>query len=362
MSDGKWMLYGANGYTGRLIAAEAKRRGLSPILAGRSEQAIRALSDELGFEARVFALEEPIQVAENLAGVSAVLLAAGPFSKTSRQMVDACIDMRIHYLDITGEIAVFEACHALSASAREAGSVVMPGVGFDVVPSDCLAASLAARVHEPESLELAFAAGGFSKGTAKTMVENLPEGGCIRKDGVITRVPAAWRTLEVPFHDRARLAVSIPWGDVSTAFYSTGIPNITTYMAMPRRMVNATRLLRPLLPALGRKPIQDLAKRGVERFAKDPSPAKREASISQFWGRVTTKDGRTIEGTLSAPDSYTLTAMTAVESMRRVVEDGISPGTLTPSKAFGADYITSFEGCDLQIHEAAQPAASPAHP
>jgi len=137
---GKWMLYGANGYTGALIAEEAKRRGLTPVLAGRRADAVRPLAERLGLPHEVFPLEDHVALDRALERVDAVLLAAGPFSPTSRAVVDACIRTRRHYLDVTGEIAVFEAIFARDAEARERGAVLLPGVGFDVVPSDCLAA------------------------------------------------------------------------------------------------------------------------------------------------------------------------------------------------------------------------------
>ncbi|MFY0531964.1 saccharopine dehydrogenase NADP-binding domain-containing protein [Nannocystis pusilla] len=139
----EWVLYGANGYTGELIARQAASEGLRPILAGRDATAIGRLAGELGLEARVFGLDDPAALARGIAGAALVLHAAGPFSRTSAPMVAACLESKIHYLDITGEIPVFEACRAQGARARERGVVLMPGVGFDVVPSDCLAKSLA---------------------------------------------------------------------------------------------------------------------------------------------------------------------------------------------------------------------------
>lgn len=350
MSDTTWMLYGANGFTGRLIAAEAHRRGLRPIIAGRNGDAIRQVAGEHGFEARVFGLDDPARVAENLAGVSAVLLAAGPFSQTSAPVLEACLAAGIHYLDVTGELAIYAACHARSDDAERAGCVVMPGVGFDVVPSDCLAASLAEGLPEAESLELAFATDSFSKGTAITTIESLPAGGCVRKDGKLVPAPLGERSFEVAFRDRPRVVMSIPWGDLFTAYRSTGIPNITTHVAVPRRMVTATRLLRPMFPALKVEGIQALVKRGVKRAMKDPDREAIAGARAQLWGRVTAKDGTVVDGTLTTPEAYTLTAQTAVESVSRVTEGRVPPGAHTPVTAFGAAYITEIGTCELHIN------------
>jgi len=349
MGDGTWMVYGANGYTGELIAEEAARRGMTPILAGRRERAVRPIAERLDLDCRVFTLDHPDELAAQLADVDALVLAAGPFSATSRPAVDACIASKTHYLDITGEIAVFEACRRRDAEAKAAGIAVIPGVGFDVVPSDCLAASLKQALPSATSLELAFAGdGSWSRGTAKTMVEGMGEGGAIREDGRIRRVAPAWRSRKVPFRDRPRTCVSIPWGDVSTAYHSTGIPNIVVYMYMPQRMRKAVKAMTPLMPMLSWKPLQNLIKAGIEHAITGPDEETRESGHSQLWGCVTDADGNTVEGTLVAPEGYKLTAMATVESVRRVL-DGVSAGALTPSMAFGAGFVTELEGCDLQI-------------
>lgn len=350
MADKTWMLYGANGYTGELIAEEACRRGMRPVLAGRSEEKIRPMAERLGCEHRTFALDDGAEIAAHLDGIALVALAAGPFSATSRPVVDACLRTGASYLDITGEISVFEAVFARDAEAHKAGSVLIPGAGFDVVPSDCLAASLADALPEAGSLDLAFAAaGGPSAGTAKTSLENLPRGGAVRRDGKIVRVPTAWRTMTVPFRDRARTAVSIPWGDVSTAYYSTGIPNIVVYMAMPERVIRTLKLVRPLLPLAGLGPVQSLLKSLVEKRVTGPDERARREGRSHLWGRVSAPTGATVEGTLETPEGYELTMRTAVEIARRILEGAVEPGAKTASMAFGPRFISEIDGCDFRI-------------
>src|SRR5262245_23803435 len=265
-----WMLYGANGYTGELTAARAVATGMKPILAGRREEAIGPLAKRLGLPWRVF----PLEVAADelaAAGAKALLLCAGPFSATSAQAVEACLKARAHYIDITGEIAVFEAVHGRDADAKRAGVVLLPGGGFDVVPSDCLAATLARALPGATHLELAFASdSGPSKGTAKTMVEGLGKGGAIRENGEIRRVPLAWKTLDVPFRDRTRRCVSIPWGDVATAYYSTRIPNIVVYMGVTPRQLRGMRWARPVVPLLLLGPVQRAIKRRIDKNVRGP--------------------------------------------------------------------------------------------
>jgi saccharopine dehydrogenase (NAD+, L-lysine-forming) len=341
------MIYGANGYTGEIVAEAAAARGDRPILAGRREDAVRPLAEKLGCPHRVFDLGG--DVAAGLDGVTLVLHCAGPFSRTSKPMVDACLARGVHYLDITGEIAVFEACHARSGEARAAKVILMPGVGFDVVPSDCLAASLAAKLPGATLLQLAFTGlGEPSAGTAKTMLEGLPSGGAVRKDGKITRVPAAWKTMTVPFHDHERTAVTIPWGDVSTAYHSTGIPNIETYVALPRRMIRGMKLASTFRGLLKLGPVQRMAARMVERRVKGPDAEARATGKSELWGRVADDSGREVQGTLTTPEGYRFTAISALAAVDRVLAGGIAPGAHTPSTAFGASFVASLEGCTLR--------------
>src|SRR5690606_35660895 len=171
MSD--FLLYGANGYTGRLILERALAEGLRPLLAGRNAEEIGALAVRHGLESSVFPLDDARALEAALRETRVVLLAAGPFSRTSGPVVEACLRAGAHYLDITGEIGVFEAIAARDAEARAAGVALLPGVGFDVVPTDCLAAHLKRRLPPATRLALAFqGAGGVSRGTALTAVEN----------------------------------------------------------------------------------------------------------------------------------------------------------------------------------------------
>ncbi len=349
MTSDSWLLYGANGYTGQLIAEAAVAAGKRPVLAGRRDEAVRPIAERLGLGYQVFSLDDRAALTEALEPVAAVLLCAGPFSTTSEPVVSACIATGTHYLDITGEISVFEACHARDAAAKDAGCVIMPGVGFDVVPSDCLAATLAEQLPGADELELAFfGVGTPSKGTAKTMLEGIPRGGAVRRDGVIVEVPLAWKQADIPFADKTRRAITIPWGDVSTAYYSTGIPNIRVYMAQPRSMRVGLRLARPFRGLIGRPRVQRFLAKRIERSVKGPDEAERHASNSQLWGRVR-KGSKEVEATLRTPEGYQLTVATGLESTLRVVRGEVEPGAKTPSMAFGARYISEFDDCVLDI-------------
>ena len=344
------LIYGANGYTGQLIVAECVRRGMRPILSARRAESLTSLAAAHGLETRIASLDDPKSLAAALSGVTVVLHAAGPFFRTSAPMVAACLANGVHYLDITGEIVVFEACRATHAAATAAGVIVMPGVGFDVVPTDCLAARLHEALTGGQLLELAFTGGGgVSRGTLKTMVLGAPQGGAIRKDGRITRVPAGWKQQTIPFRDRARLATTIPWGDVSTAFWSTRIPNIHTYLVLPKNAVMIMKLMRHLDSLMAMPMVQQLIESQIDARVSGPSEHRRNSTRMHVWGRVTHANGRTVEGTAETPEGYRLTAIAAVESAYRVLTNPPAPGYHTPSSAFGSGFLESLPECDMVL-------------
>jgi short subunit dehydrogenase-like uncharacterized protein len=342
---GRWMIYGAYGYTGDLVARLAVERGESPVLAGRRDAPLAALGRELGLEHRAFSLDEADAVADGLADVDAVVHCAGPFSATSRPMVAACLATRTHYLDITGEIGTFEAVHRRDDEAKAAGVVLMPGVGFDVVPTDCLALMLREALPTATHLELAFWSGGApSGGTAKTVVEGLPHGGAARIDGRISPVPNAWKVRDVAFHRGQRSCATIPWGDVSTAYYSTGIPNILVYMSLPPKRVRALRLLDPVRKVLGWGWVQSTLKGQIDRRVEGPDLAARSRGWSEVWGEARDGAGGVVTGTLTTPGGYSLTADSSVRAVLRVLAGDVEPGAKTPSAAFGSGYVAELDG------------------
>jgi short subunit dehydrogenase-like uncharacterized protein len=334
-----WMLYGANGYTGELIARAAAARGLSPVLAGRNRAAITALADELGLPSRVFGLG-----AADLSGMSLVLNCAGPFSATAVPMMEACLHAGAHYLDITGEIEVFEQAWTRGERARSAGVVLCPGVGFDVIPTDCVAAALKQALPDASRLELAFSTRSpMSAGTAKTAIEALAQPGRIRRGGRLVAVPQAWQVRQIDFGDGPQSAMPIAWGDVSTAFRSTGIPDITVYAAVPPMMLRAARLAGYATLLLGAPQVQALLKRSAARI-KGPDDAARAKFGSLIWGEATNPAGTRRTARLRTGNGYDVTVAGALAVAGFVIGRNGPGGAFTPSLLMGAELAQRLPG------------------
>lgn len=346
MGRDNWLLYGAYGYTGELIAREAVRQGHRPILAGRRSAPLEALAQELALPHRSFHLDNPETLDASLSGVSAVLHCAGPFAHTARPMIEACLHAGCHYLDITGELGVFEGVFRRDQRAREAGIVLLPGTGLDVVPTDCVAAYLHEQLSDATHLELALTSdrGTASRGTLTTMIEGIPHLGAERVDGKVVQRPPAFDAREIEFSFAKRWAMAIPWGDLATAYRTTGIPNIRVYMGASPSRIKRVRRLQPLLPVLASRTAKSLLKWWIRQGAVGPPEQIRESARSYFWGQVRNRDGETRTALLEGPEGYKLTAMTSIKCLRRVLEGEAKPGAQTPAGAFGHRFVQSFEG------------------
>src|SRR5215216_1772330 len=272
-----FLLYGSYGYTGQLIVDLAIKKGLHPILAGRDEKKLRAQAEKYNLEYRTFSLGETAKLNSALSEVDAVLHCAGPFVHTFRQMAEACLRIKCHYVDISGEILGFEALAALDEPAKEAGIMLLPGGGFDVVPSDCLAAHLKGRLRKATHFRL-FVRGvgaGVSRGTAKSAIENMHRQGMIRRDGKLVQVPPVWKALMQDFGRGPVRVISVGWGDVSTAYYSTGIPNIETYFSFPQAIINFMYNMRTIGPLLYNRVAKTILKAIMNLYPPGPSEDRR---------------------------------------------------------------------------------------
>lgn len=341
----KWLIYGANGYTGQLIAEQAKQLGLAPVLAGRSNT-VQAIADKLGLPWQQFDLQDADGTRKALQGVALVLNCAGPFSATAAPMIDACIAVGAHYLDITGEIPVFEHAHSRHQAAQQAGVVLCPGVGFDVIPTDCVAAALKQALPDATELALGFdSRSSLSPGTAKTSVEGLAQGGKARRNGELQTVPHAWKTREIDFGFGTKLAPTIPWGDVASAYFSTGIPNIEVYMATPPALIRQMKLLNWIQPVVGWGWVQALLKRQVDKSIRGPNAEQRAKTRTAVWGEVKNARGEVKTARIETANGYQLTIDGSLAIVQHLLQQPQQPGGyFTPSLLCGWQLVESLPG------------------
>jgi short subunit dehydrogenase-like uncharacterized protein len=345
-----FLIYGSYGYTGQLIVDRALQEGLRPILAGRDEKKLRAQAETADLAYRVFSLNETSKLDAVLQEVEAVLHCAGPFVYTFRQMAEACLRTKRHYVDISGEIPGFEALAQMDAQAKAAGIMLLPGAGFDVVPSDCLAAHVKQRLPNARHFRL-FVRGvgaGVSRGTARSAIENMHRQGMIRRNGSLVQVPPAWNVREQDFGQGYTRVVSIGWGDVSTAYYSTGIPNIETYFYFPEIAISFLRWMRLIGPLLSNRVAKGILKSLLKLFPPGPEEERRKKGRSVLIGEATSQNGGRVASKLITPEGYTCTALTTVEIMKRISNGDYTTGFQTPSLAYGKDFIMQFPGVQRQ--------------
>lgn len=348
--NNNWMIYGANGYTGELIAREAVRRGLKPMLAGRNQQKIAALAQELQLEAKVFDLEHTAEAAKQIQGNRLVIHCAGPFSATSKPMIEACLQAGAHYLDITGEIDVFEQAQSFHAQAQQAGIVICSGVGFDVIPTDCVAAALKQALPDATHLALGFdSASGMSPGTAKTSIEGMQHGGKVRKNGKIVTVPLAHKARHIDFGNGKKSAMSIPWGDVSTAFHTTGIPNIEVFIPAPAGMILGAKLANLIRPLLKWQWLQQLMKAQIEKTVTGPDEALRDKQPTFVWGEAKNAKGETKTARIQTVNVYSLTITGALAVVDYLMQQQPAGGTYTPAKLVGSELVAQLPGSGALI-------------
>lgn len=339
------LLYGSYGYTGRLIAEECRRQNLQVVLSGRDAQQLATQSQRTGYPYQVCQLNDTDALRQLLSRVKAVIHCAGPFRYTAYTMAQACLEAGVHYTDITGEYEVFERLATLDEAASKQNIMIMPGTGFDVVPTDCLAVFLKNKLPDATHLQLAFAglSGGLSRGTRKSMIENLGSPGKIRVNGKLTSLPLGERVMEIDFGKFRRLTMCIPWGDIATAWYSTTIPNIEVYAGVSPKTLALIKYTRFLNPLLRTRAVKNLLHLQADRQA-GPSTERILQGKSYVWGKVWNAQGKTAEARIETLNGYLLTSKTSVLIARHLLNGNFKPGFQTPAMAYGPDLILQVEG------------------
>ena len=168
----------------------------------------------------------------------------------------------------------------------------------------------------------------------------------VRRNGVLTRVPPAAASRQIDFGRGPRPAVQIPWGDVSTAYHSTGIPDIEVYLALPPQQVRAMQASRYLGGLLKLPGALGLLTRLVRSGAPGPDAEQRASGRCVLWGAVEDGQGGRAESRLVTPEAYTLTALTSLLIMRKVLAGDVHPGYQTASSAYGPDLILEIPGVE----------------
>ena len=342
----KFLLYGATGYTGELMARAAVQRGLRPILAGRNAATLQKLADELNLTYRVFDLNAPAALDEQLTDIDVVLNCAGPFTFTANALAQSCMRVHAHYLDIAGEVPEFQTLHKYDEAARTANIMLLPGVGFGIVPSDCFALHLKARLPGATQVSRAFQAlVGVSRGTLLTTLKDLPHPGVVRQDGALVPMRAGAKKWRIDFGQGPVTAVTNPWrGDIFTAYYSTGIPTIKTYTVYPMALQILMALSAPMKGILSSATLQNFLKRQAQRQPAGPTAEERARGKTFMWGEAIDASGRRANAYLVGPEAYDFTVLTAFTIVERVLAGEFQPGFHTPSQVYGADLVLSIPG------------------
>lgn len=350
MTTYDFLLYGANGYTGRLIAAYASAYGLVPLLAGRNGAALAALAEATGFDHRVIDLSDGKALDAAVQQCRMVVHAAGPFKDTLESMILSCLRMKKHYIDINGDISCFEQIKSYDRAAKERGIMLLPGAGFDVVPTDSMALLIKQALPDANRLRIAFASLGssLSHGTAMTMSGKLGEGGMVRKDGVIIRRPLGEHGMEIDFGGEKHFVMSIPWGDISTAWHTTGIPDIETFTAVSPfvyRVMKCQWLFNWLLRT---DMVRKMIRKKIDKNPSGPDAVMRSKARSLVWVEAANRNGATASVTMSGPEVYDLTAHAALLIAQRILSGSFQPGYQTPAGCYGTELVKQIPGVEVR--------------
>jgi short subunit dehydrogenase-like uncharacterized protein len=346
---GQLLIYGAYGFTGRLTVSAALQRGLAPILAGRDAAKLAQLARETGLERRVVELHDASALDAALRGVSVVLLAAGPFSATSRPMVEACLRTGTHYLDVSGEVPVVETLRRLDPEARERAIMILPAVGFDVVASDCLGAHVARRLGGATHLALGIRGLELlTPGSARSLVEHAREPSRVRRDGdIVTLAPGALRR-DFDYGDGPRRSVNVTWGDVATSFHTTGIPNTEVYLEESAYLNAAMLASRWAGALLGSAPAQAWLSACAGLLPEGPSAEQRSRRRMTLVAEARDPRGGVALARLHTPEAFEFSGTSAAAIAGFALGGDVEIGFQTPARVYGPDFVLGFAGASRE--------------
>ena len=348
-----FLLYGANGYTGELIARYAAEYDLLPILAGRREEVLKPLAAKLNYSYKIFDVNDQSALLATLREVKLIVNAAGPFQFTAKPVIEGCLQTDTHYIDVNGDISVFEFIKQYDDAAKQAGIMLLPGAGFDVVPTDCTGLLLKKLLPDAVTLKLAFAniGGGLSHGTATTMVNKLGQGGAVRKNGKIVSVPLGQKGMWVDFGIKKFFVMTIPWGDIATAYFTTAIPDIESYIAISPTVYRSLKLQGLFNWLLRTNFIKKMIKKKIDKRPAGPNDEQRSKAMSLIWGQVSNSRRETKTVRMSCPDGYTLTMHSTLLIAQKILQGNFKPGYQTPASTYGEDLVMELPNVKREIVE-----------
>lgn len=340
-------VYGATGYTGRLVAGELRRRNVELVLCGRTAPRLRDLASQLDVRApvRVASVDDLDGLRHSFADCPAVINCAGPFSRLGEPVIKAAVESATHYLDTTGEqLYMQRVFERFGDAARAAEVAVIPGMGFDYVPGD-LICRLAAQGHEPlRELVVAYAVQGFgaTRGTMHSALEAMRGGALDYRHGSWRRAGLAPGRVSFTFPEPVgrQPMLRFPSGEVVTVPRHTRTDAVTSLISASAFVPHpaAADMARLALPGAAlamRTPLKSMIDLAIDRLPEGPSAQERARARFTVAALARGQDGTTGHGLVRGADMYGLTAVTAVEGATRLLGDGATrAGVLSPASAF----------------------------
>ena len=322
------LVYGASGHTGRFVVDELLRRGLTPVLGGRSADRLAAGTPRhAALDRRVAGTDEPDLLRQAVAGVGAVINCAGPFLDTAVPLARAAVEVGAHYLDVTAEQpAVQELYRELDVPAREAGVTLVPAMAFYGGLADLQVTAALDGVSSADEVEVAIGLDRWwpTEGTRATGARNTAVRQVIR-GGELTPLadPAPTGTWSYPEPLGDQPVVQLPFSEVIVIDRHVDVGELRSY--------------------LNTASLEDL------RDSATPPPSAADEtgrSSQQFVSDVVVRRGSdTRRITSSGRDIYAVTAPIVVEGAARLLDGRHrGAGAMAPGEAFdAADVLATFE-------------------
>lgn len=346
-------VYGASGYTGKLIVAELRRRGVDDVvLSGRRADALRAVAADHGYDASVVrpaAHDDAAALRAALEGCVAVIAAAGPFSAVGDGIAAAAAETGTHYVDTTGEQPFIRRVldvHGPRAAKR--GAAMVSGMGFDYAPGEMLCALACEGLGPLDELVLAYAMRGFgaTRGTMKSALVMLGGDEVIWRDGAFREVglrqPTGERFDFGPGFGVQRVT-RYPCGEVVMVPRHVDVRTIraritSATFAMHPKAAAAVPVIVPVTALLMRAGLRGVLEKAIDRLPEGPPvDERRSAAFTIVAEAHPAGGGAPVRATLRGTDVYGLTAVTTVEGALRMAADGYDrAGGLAPAEAYDA--------------------------